>query len=84
MKTFHVCNIYFGAGVVISLNLSSSEVIEGVNSSVQACAVLLNGTLERDISVRLSTVDGTATSTGVYQIFLSYSDQYSLVDRGWG
>ena len=37
---------------------------EGVDASVELCAVLLDGTLEREAVVTFFTSDGTATSGG--------------------
>ena len=38
---------------------------EGVDASVEICAVLFAGILEREAVVTFSTSDGTATSTGM-------------------
>ena len=41
------------------------NVTEGVDASVELCAVLTSGTLEREAVVVFSTTDGTATSGGL-------------------
>ena len=41
------------------------NVIEGVDASVELCAVLITGELERQATVTFSTADDTATSTGL-------------------
>ena len=41
-----------------------NTVIEGPGSEVKLCAVVLNGTLEREVIVMFSTSDGSATSEG--------------------
>ena len=41
------------------------NVTEGVDASVELCAMLTGGTLERETVVRFSTSDGTATSGGL-------------------
>ena len=40
---------------------------EGVDASVELCAVFLAGTLEREAVVMFSTSDGAATSGGLFQ-----------------
>ena len=40
---------------------------EGVDASVDLCAVLTAGTLEREAVVMFSTSDGTATAGGLFQ-----------------
>ena len=41
------------------------NVTEGVDASVELCAVLTSGILEREAVVVFSTTDGTATSGGL-------------------
>ena len=41
------------------------NVTEGADASVELCAVLTSGTLEREAVVTFSTSDGTATSLGM-------------------
>ncbi len=50
----------FLAGVVIDLELPSYTVNEA-NGTVEVCATIVSGTLERSVVVTISTSDGTAT-----------------------
>ena len=45
---------------------------EGVDASVELCAVLVTGILERQTIVMFSTSDGTATSLGMSMFVLIY------------
>ena len=51
-------------GVTIGFEQTLYVTTEGVNPSVELCAIITAGTLEREAVVRFSTMDGTATSTG--------------------
>ena len=51
------------SGVTIGFNVTEYSVSEDV-SSVSAIVSVLNGTLARDVSVRVFTSDATATSEG--------------------
>ena len=55
-------NIYFHSGVTIGVQIPMYEVDEG-NGTVEVCAILISGTLERTVTFTLSTQDGSATST---------------------
>ena len=46
------------------------SVTEGSDASVEVCAVVLDGTLEREVIVTFFTTDGTATSVGQHNIIL--------------
>ena len=50
-------------GVVIGFEQTVTTVQE-TDASVELCAVLIEGTLEREAVVTFSTSDGTATSGG--------------------
>ena len=52
-------------GVTIGFEQTVYNVTEGVDASVEICAVLTTGTLEREAVVTFSTSDGTATSIGM-------------------
>ncbi len=52
-------------GVTIGFEQTVYSAIEGVDASVELCAVLKAGTLEREAVVTFSTSDGTATSVGM-------------------
>ena len=54
-------NIAFFTGVTIGVELPDYTVNEG-DGSVEVCAVIVSGTLERTLTFTLSTQDGTATS----------------------
>ena len=53
----------FFLGVTIGFNITEYSVSENA-SSVSAIVSVLNGTLARDVSVRVFTSDATATSEG--------------------
>ena len=55
-------NIYFHSGVVIGVEFPTYEVDES-NGTIEVCAILISGTLERIVTFALSTQDGSATST---------------------
>lgn len=50
-------------GATIGIEVTEFSVSEG--ESVEVCVVLMNGTLERRVTVRLQTADGTATVGGI-------------------
>ena len=52
-------------GVTIGFERTMYNVTEGVDASVELCAVLTSGILEREAVVAFSTSDGTATSGGL-------------------
>lgn len=56
------------SGVEIAMEQQTYEVNEATNATVTVCAALTLGTLERDVTVMLSSRDGTATATGMYKI----------------
>ena len=53
------------AGVTIGFEQTVYSATEGVDASVEICAVLTQGTLERETIVMFSTSDGTATALGM-------------------
>ncbi len=55
--------IYFITGVTIGLEETTFTVDEG--ELVEVCVILISGTLEREVTVTLTTSDGTATATGI-------------------
>ena len=57
-----LCHI--SSGVIIGFERTVYNVTEGVDASVELCAMLITGTLEREAVVMFLTSDGTATSTG--------------------
>ena len=59
-----LCHIPLGVTIGFERTLYSTT--EGEDPSVELCAVLITGTLEREAVVAFSTRDGTATSTGYY------------------
>ena len=52
-------------GVTIGFERMVYNATEGVHASVELCAVLTTGTLERRTIVIISTNDGTATALGM-------------------
>ena len=57
----HICLF---TGVEIGLQMANYEVNE-VDGNVRVCAILNDGTLERDVMVTLTSTDDSATSTGM-------------------
>ena len=57
--------LYIHVGVTIGFEMTVYIATEGVDASVELCAVLTSGTLEREAVVTFSTSDGTATSLGM-------------------
>ncbi len=53
----------FLVGVTVGLEQTEFTVDEG--DVVEVCAILINGALEREVTVTLHTRDGTATSGGI-------------------
>ena len=63
------CNdAFLFTGVTIGFEETEYTVTEGVNRTVQICAVLISGTLERGTTVTFSTSDGSAM--GMYNRIL--------------
>ena len=62
--TVMIHNVYFMSGVTIGFEAKINTVTEGPDSKVELCAVLLKGTLERQVTVMFITSDGSATSEG--------------------
>ena len=58
--------------MTIGFELLLYSVTEGSGTSVEfeVCAVVLEGTLEREVIVTFFTTDGTATSVGQHNIIL--------------
>ena len=54
-------------GVTIGFERTVYNATEGVDASVELCAVLVAGTLEREAVVIFATSDGTATSGGLFE-----------------
>ena len=54
-------------GVIIGFEQTVYSATEGVDASVEICAVLFAGTLEREAVVTFSTSDGTATAGGLFE-----------------
>ena len=61
---FALSHNYYFAGVTIGFEMIVYSATEGVDASVELCAVLVAGTLEREAVVMFSTSDGSATSGG--------------------
>ena len=57
------------AGVTIGFEQTVYSATEGVDASVEICAVLFAGTLEREAVVTFFTSDGTATALGMSMSF---------------
>ena len=57
------------AGVMIGFEQTVYSATEGVDASVEICAVLTQGILERETIVMFSTSDGTATALGMSMSF---------------
>ena len=53
-------------GVTIGFERTVYSATEGVDASVELCAVLVAGTLEREAVVIFATSDGTATAGGLF------------------
>ena len=67
------------SGVIIGFNLTMYTVTEGLNSSVELCAVLLMGILEREVMVMFTISDGSATSTGFINIVIKQYSNESIL-----
>ena len=57
-----LCTILYS--VVVGFEQTLYTATEGVDASVEICAVVMSGTLARNGLVTFSTIDGSATSTG--------------------
>ena len=53
---------------------SSLTVTERINTSVGVCPQILQGTLERDVTVIASTMDISATGTIKFQVIIQFSN----------
>ena len=65
-------------GILIGFEMASFTTTEGTDPSVEICAVVVNGTLERDAIVIFSTTNDTATGLSTLQnhiILKLYGDQ---------
>ena len=60
---FHT--LYYLLGVTVGFEQTVYTTTERTDPSVELCANLTSGTLERTVNVLLSTSDGTATFTGL-------------------
>ncbi len=73
---FYIC--CYNAAVTIGFTKTSVDVVEGM--SFEACVTLTNGSLNIDVVVVVTSMDGTAGETGFIQCGRSLSLQlYSCV-----
>ena len=59
---FFMCMHSTVAGITVGLEDTAYSVLENAEM-VEICAVLLQGALERETNITLSTMDGSATGT---------------------
>ena len=67
---------FYSAGVVIGFEQTEYTVTEGTDTSLEICAIVMSGTLDRNAVVMFSTSNGAATTeggstllTGTYQYY---------------
>ena len=77
---FNCCLFFFqNTGVTIGFEQTLYNVTEGADPFVELCAVLTEGTLERDAIVTFFTSDGSATSAcKLYYVYVVASMSYTI------
>ena len=61
--TFVCCESHFPSDIGITIENETYVVNE--TDSVQVCVRVIDGTLERNVTVTITTMDGSATSVGM-------------------